>query len=217
MNTTINNNAIAVSANPVTAKMIAEKLGVSTYTVWCCMGETASKRGLSQKMIDLVHRTAQEMGYDPKAAKYSKATREKAVKTMWLRHSNFETRELETERMITLRAQGYSNAEIAKKIGRDYQTVRRRIGCQDEDMSLANRIQGAKNVAARNAQRRQYVADHTVSTYNGIVTELAEVRDKLVKLEDQAVEMRPRAVEASKIAKVKMIQDLSGVSATSVQ
>lgn len=207
MNATIKNNSIAVSANPVTAKMIAEKLGLPTGTVHRCMCKNPGTH--SQKTVDLVRRTAQEMGYDPKAAMHSKASREKAMKTIWLRYSNFETRELETERMIALRAQGYSNAEIAKKIGRCGLTVRKRIGNQNEDMSLANRIQGQKNRAARNAQRRQYVADHTVSTYNGMVTELAEVRGKLIKLEDQVVEMKPLAVEAAKIAKVKMIQDLS--------
>lgn len=67
MNTTIQNPVAAVASamNPVTAKDIAEKLGMSLSTVKQYMSPGYRWSG---KGVQLVRKTAEEMGYDPKAA-----------------------------------------------------------------------------------------------------------------------------------------------------
>lgn len=229
MNTAMNNMPVAVSSNPVTAAMIAEKLGLSKGTVWQCMSKKSSKK-YSQKTIDLVRKTAEEMGYDSKKAmveggrsgikmRWERTAEERKAKkeAAYLLTHNFPSKEAETKRMTYLREQGYSNREISKSVGRSYQAVLDRIGKQPVDMSVANRIQGQKNRAARNNQRRQYVADHTVRTYNGLVTELAEVKTKIAKLETDVQRIKPDAIQAAKISTIKMIEDLTSVPATSLQ
>lgn len=224
MNTTMNNMPVAVSSNPVTAKMIAERLGLSVKTVHNCM--CTDTNGRSQKTVELVRKTADEMGYDPKAANgigfrnYHAKTADdhKAKKEpVYLLTHNFPSKEAETKRMIYLREQGYSNKEIAQKVGRCYETVYHRIGAQSQDMSLSNRIQGQKNRAARNAQRRQYVADHTVRTYNGLVTELSDVKTKIAKLETEVQQIKPAAIQAAKISRIQMIEDISQAPSTALQ
>lgn len=224
MNTTINNMPVAVSSNPVTAKMIADRLGLSVKTVHNCM--CTDTNGRSQKTVELVRKTAEEMGYDPKAANgigfrnyHAKTADDRKAKkeAVYLLTHNFPSKEAETKRMIYLREQGYSNREIAQKVGRCVGTVYHRIGAQAEDMSLSNIIQGSKNRAARNAQRKQYVADHTVRTYNGLVTELSDVKTRIAKLESEVQQLKPDAIQASKISTVKMIEDLSSAPATAIQ
>ena len=67
MNTTMNNMPVAVYSNPVTAKMIAEKLGMNVFTVKACLCKNARK--MSKEKVNLVRKTAEEMGYDPKTAR----------------------------------------------------------------------------------------------------------------------------------------------------
>ena len=75
-------------------------------------------------------------------------------------------------------------------------------------MTAANRAYGGKKRAQLNDHRRIVAADHTVNVYNSIVTDLAEVKSKVVTLEGQLKEIRPDAIKASRISKVKMIQDI---------
>ena len=228
MNTTMNNMPVAVSSNPVTAKMIAEKLGMNVLTVKACLCKNARK--MSKEKVNLVRKTAEEMGYDPKTARalssrnyWAKTAEERKAKkkakkeAAYLLTHNFPSKESETKRMEYLRAQGYSNREIAQKVGRCTSTVYHRIGAQAEDMSTENRIQGQKNRAARNAQRRQYVADHTVRTYNGLVTELGDVKTKVVKLETEVQQLKPAALQAAKISQIQMIEDISQAPSTALQ
>lgn len=215
MNTMLNNSPVAVASNPVvvTHKMIAEKLGLSKATVDICMCK--NPRNYSEKTVDLVRSTAKEMGYVPRAEK--KAAREQEKQMEYLRTHNFPSKEMETQRMVYLREQGFSNREIAKKIGRCVLTVRRRIGAQEKDMSTANRAQGAKNRAARNVQRWQYVADHTVREYNGLVEKVDELRREVKVVEEKIVEMQPKVKEAAKVSKIAMLTSLSEAPATAIQ
>lgn len=296
MNTTMNDMPVAVSSNPVTAAMIAEKLGLTVDTVLHCMSKNFY--GCSYNTVDLVRKTAKEMGYSrgmasaesmanwksqckikdaeakaetvqnainknkgrrcisqkqiakdlgistatvnqalrgngpwadhviryAKQTEYSnprsaeaKAKRKEEKAMDYLMTHNFPSKEAETKRMTYLRAQGYSNKEIAQKVGRCVLTVRRRIGTQEEDMSVENRIYGQKNRAARNAQRRQYVADHTVRTYNGLVTELCDVKTRVAKLETEVQQLKPAAIQAAKISRLQMIEDISDAPSTALQ
>ena len=119
--------------------------------------------------------------------------------------------------MLYLQSQGMSNAEIGKAVGRCYLTVLRRIGKQPDDVTKANVRYGNKLRAQKNAHRRLVAADHTVNTYNGMVTELAEVKAKVVLIEGQVKAMLPQVKEAAKISQVKMIEDISDAPATALQ
>lgn len=224
MNTTINTTPIAVASNPVTAEMIAKRLGLSKKTVNACMSKDAVR--YSQKTVDLIRKTAEEMGYDPKEARangvrnfYAKTADERRAKKEadYLLTHNFPSKEAETRRMLYLKEQGMSNADIGKAVGRCYRTVLNRIGKQPEDVTNANKVYGAKLRAQKNAHRRLVAADHTVNTYNGMVTELAEVKAKVVLIEGQVKAMLPKVKEAAKISQVKMIEDISDAPATELQ
>lgn len=228
MNNAINTTPIAVASNPVTAEMIAKRLGLSKYTVNKCMRK--SKGSCSQKTVDLVRKTAEEMGYDPKAAKvagarkgsearWAKTADERKAKKEadYLLTHNFPSKAAETRRMLYLQSQGMSNAEIGKAVGRCYLTVLRRIGKQPDDVTKANVRYGNKLRAQKNAHRRLVAADHTVNTYNGMVTELAEVKAKVVLIEGQVKAMLPKVKEAAKISQVKMIEDITDAPATALQ
>lgn len=231
MNTTINTAPIAVAFNPVTAEMIAKRLGLSPVTIRNCLGKNLGK--CSQKTVDLVRKTAEEMGYDPKKARAkgiqnaTNARMEKLAKTAderrakkeadYLLTHNFPSKAAETRRMLYLQSQGMSNAEIGKAVGRCYLTVLRRIGKQPDDVTKANVRYGNKLRAQKNAHRRLVAADHTVNTYNGMVTELAEVKAKVVLIEGQVKAMLPKVKEAAKISQVKMIEDVSDAPATTLQ
>lgn len=245
MNTAMNNMPVAVSSNPVTVKMIAEKLGMNVGTTRMCMRKDTGR--MSKEKVELVRKTAEEMGYDPnkaralggrarwamtadersaKAEAKAKAKAERkeqraAAKAKreadYLLTHNFPSKEAETRRMLYLQSQGVSNADIGKAVGRSYQTVLRRIGKQPDDVTKANLRYGANLRAQKNAHRRLVAADHTVNTYNGMVTELAEVKAKVVLIEGQVKAMLPKVKEAAKISQVKMIEDISDAPSTALQ
>lgn len=193
--------AICTIEKHVTAKDIADKLGVSRPYVSRCLSDSKPVTELNSEKVALVRKVAKEMGYDPKTAKENRK---------FYYNGCFHTRVEEQERMKQLRAEGYSNAEIAAKIGRVVITVRRAIGAQPEDMSRMNRVQGQKNRAAKNEQRRVYVATHTVNTFNEVVDQMGEVNRQIVsltaqqkKLEKQVQEMVPAVKAAAKLSKVQ--------------
>lgn len=213
MNTAITTTPIAVASNPVTAEMIAKRLGLSTQTVRNYM--TKNTNGRSNPTVDLVRKTAEEMGY--KTQKERSAESKARKERDYLLTHNFPSKEAETRRMLYLKEQGYSSTDIGKAVGRCRNTVYRRIGKQSEDVTKANVRYGAKLRAQKNAHRRLVAADHTVNTYNGMVAELAEVKAKVVLIEGQVKAMLPKVKEAAKISQVKMIEDISDAPATALQ
>lgn len=223
MNTTIIGGSIAVAANPaakiITQRDIAKNLGISLRTVNKCLSKGSGY--VSAATFHRVHDAAKKMGYvlpsSPEYRQQKEIAREAVRRENYLLTHNFPSREAETKRMEYLREQGYSNSEIARKVGRCVLTVRRRIGSQPEDMTKENIRLGQKNRAAKNAKRRQYTANHTVNTYNGMVAELAEVKAKVVLIEGQVKAMLPKVKEAAKISQVKMIEDISDAPATALQ
>ena len=163
-------------SNPVvvTARDIAEKLGVKVSTVYNCFSKTPT---LSAKTIAKVRATAEEMGYDPKLAR--KVRRPLRKYETFYRNGNFHTKEEEVAHMLALREKGFSNAEIAKKIGRGYLMVLKSIGAQPEDMTKANRIHGQEYRAAETARRKAYVESHKVAVHNETVCKLNELTEKM--------------------------------------
>lgn len=94
----------------------------------------------------------------------------------------FHTRAEEISRMNELREEGYSNIEIAKKIGRSQSSVLRTIGAQPKEMSEKNRVMARKIDAQKNAARKQYVINKSIEDYNKTVDEVRAVEEHLEKL-----------------------------------
>ena len=198
MNTAIHNAPVAVAANPVlrvTQQMIADKVGVSnTYVNRILNGQCTGNEELQNQ----VKKIAKELGYTKPSERKEQKKNEKELR--YLQSRNFPSQEAETQRMVALRAQGYSNKEIASKIGKCIMTVRRRIGAQDPDMSKINRALGAKHRSQRNTERCLYTAAHIIKVYNEAAARLIEIKDEQVRLEAKISELKPKVDKAVKIA-----------------
>ena len=171
-----NTNTMSNPVNVVTARDIAEKLGMKVSTVHhCFMKKPLGKAEIVEKVL----KTAEEMGYNPRKArgKHSKTTEPKPEK--FYRRGNYHSREEEVARMLALREEGFSNAAIAKKLGRAILTVRRNIGAQPADMTKANRIHGQEYRAAETARRKAYVESHKVTVHNETVRKDNELTEKM--------------------------------------
>ena len=166
----------------------------------------------------LIQKIASDLGYvNPMSAESKQArlnAKEAARQADYLRKHNFPSREAETERMKALRAQGYSNKEIAAKIGVVYRTVWNRIGNQDLDMSKENRMLGQKHRAQRNQERKVYTAKHTVNVYNDAVERLEEIKSTLekVRAEQDSVEKMVRMLKPDVEKAVKFLNAVSDTS-----
>ena len=95
----------------------------------------------------------------------------------------FHSREEEQKRMLQLREDGYSNMEIAQKIGRHYKTVLLAIGYQPDGITKKNKVMGQKIRAQKNASRKQYVVNEQVTEYNRKVDECEKKRVELKELQ----------------------------------
>ena len=149
---------------PVTAKDVAEKLGKSAYSVAWYLGNKQSK-DLQTPTAILVRKTAQEMGYKPHNERTYAEKCAACRPNKFYYNGNFYTKEEEVARMKELRNQGYSNAEIAKIVGRTCGTVLRNIGTQDAELSKQNRVMASHIRAQKNAMRKMYVVNKNITQY----------------------------------------------------
>lgn len=132
-------------------------------------------------------------------------------------NGNFKTKAEEVARMEELRARGYSNAEIAKAIGRSYFTVLCAIGKQDHELSKQNVAMGAHIRAQKNAARKQYVINKPIREYNAKVEEHNALKAKVAQME---AELKPQTPVVEKVAQIKIdfpLIDLHTVQPTALQ
>lgn len=201
---------------PVTAADIAARLNMSVATVRIAMSDKSSAIvGLSQKTVARVRETAKQMGYNPKAA---------MIYGAWYYDGNFKTKEEEVSRMLELRGQGYSNAEIAAKVGRSYLTVLGAIGKQDEELSRQNRSMGQHIRAQKAAARRQYVINKPIREHNAKVAaaqkKQAEIEAALAKLAEEQAAIKAEQPAIEQVAQTKIefpLFDLHTVQPTALQ
>ena len=205
--TMMNENAASIT-RPVTMKDIAEKLGMSVGTVKQYLSPKYHWNGIG---VQLVRKTAEEMGYDPKAVLAYTGALRKGKSWKWKRHTeksnptpqprynggNFFTKEEEMERMKELRGMGYSNAEIARKVGRSYLTVLVNIGKQDPELSRQNREMAQKYRAQKNAARKQYVVNKPIREYNKRVEQHNRIKAELARLQVALLSEKPEIEQAA--------------------
>lgn len=130
---------------------------------------------------------------------------------------NFSTKEAETARMLALRDAGYSNAEIASKIGRDYQAVLRRLGKQDPELTKQNVAMSHHIRAQRNAARKQYVINKPIMEYNRRVEQHNQMKAELNKLQTELLTEKPEIMKAAQTEIKFPMVDLKTVQPTALQ
>lgn len=106
-------------------------------------------------------------------------------------NGNFHSREEEVQHMRYLRAKGYTNAEIAKKIGRNYVTVYKKIGKQPEEYTKMSRRLSGERISSANAARRALANRARID----------ELSEKLAKLDHEGEQLaREQEVLTAKIS-----------------
>lgn len=130
---------------------------------------------------------------------------------------NFRTREEEIARMQELRAQGYSNAEIAKAVGRAECTVRANIGLQDTELSIQNRAMAAHIRAQKNAARKAYVINKPIREYNARVEKHNKMKAELALLQVDLLSEKPAIEQAAKTKIDFPLVNLATVQPTALQ
>ena len=121
--------------------------------------------------------------------------------------------------MRELRAEGFSNAEIAQKIGRSYETILSNIGKQPEDMTRMNVAEAQHNRAKRNASRRNYVMTHEINQHNELVQQVEKINNSIMETEQNLMHLRrEHAAITAKIAEnVPRIRKLSAQTGVKMQ
>lgn len=151
---------------------IANEMGIAPSTVRTMLSP-ASQNKYKRDKVEAVESRAKELGY------YDKASKSHDKSDHLYCNGNFKTHNEEVARMKEMRAHGYSNAEIAKRIGRAVLTVRRNIGAQPKDMTEMNRVLGQKKRAQRNAERREYLIRHEINEHNANVDKLNQMAEQM--------------------------------------
>ena len=132
-------------------------------------------------------------------------------------NGNFKTKAEEVTRMKELRAMGYSNTEIAKAIGRCYDTVHRNIGKQDVELSTQNRVMAAHIRAQKNAARRQYVLNKPIREYNAKVEKHNKMKAELNLLQTELLTEKPEIMKAAQTEIKFPMVDLKTLQPTALQ
>lgn len=195
----------------VTMKNVAEKLSMPLSTVQNCMNTNPNvNKRYSPNTVSFVRDAAAKMGYVSR-----KEAVEANVKTWY--GSNFKTKEDMIARMKELRGDGYSNAEIARKIGVSWSTVLRNIGKQDTELSRQNVVMARRIRAQKDAARKQYVLNKPIREYNAKVERHNKMKAELKQME---AELRPQTPMIQQAAQMKIdfpLVDLKTVQPTALQ
>lgn len=177
-----NSNTINTMNRPVLAIDIAEKLGIGKSTVVNCLNDKHANL-YKKETVYKVRKAAEEMGYDKQLSSaygriLSGEARRKVREPKNYRGGNFRTKEEELARMKALRAEGYTNAQIAKKIGRSYAMVIKDIGKQDPELTkISYKLRGQRQRAIIVA-RVAYLRNKLIAEYNAKVVEMENLKEQ---------------------------------------
>ena len=171
---------------------IAKALGVSVQTVRRAYGNTDHRNAELESRIRIA---GQIMGYIPGRKKPRSI---KPVCFWW--GGNYHSKADEIARMKQLRQEGYTNHEIAQKIGRAYSTVLNSIGKQDPLMTKTTQQMAAASRKQKSAARAAYVRNKPIAEYNAKVQEHNELKAKLNALQVELLTEKPQIEQAAKIA-----------------
>lgn len=215
--TMMNNSAV----RPVTIRDIAAALHMNPRTVSVYLYD----RNRTSANALRVREYAESVGFDGKKAReftFAHMTEARQhAKEMEVRYyyhnGNFGTKEAEVQRMKELRDMGYSNREIAQKIGRTWCMVYQYIGKQDPELSRQNRSMAAHIRAQKNAARRQYVLNKPIREYNEKVAKHNKMKAELNLLQTELLVCKPEIMKAAQTEIKFPLVDLKTVQPTALQ
>ena len=225
MSNMMNQNSIVMN-RPVTIRDIAAALHMNPSTVSVYLTENSvTKNGRFSPAMIKVREYAKKVGYDPYVARAYNKDHQKEMKehvkntqlTTYYRGGNFHTKDEEVTRMKELREEGYSNAEIAQKIGRSIYNVWKKIGPQDPELSKQNVAMAAHIRAQKNAARKQYVLNKPIREYNAKVEKHNKMKAELAMIQ---VELLSEKSSIEKVSQTKIsfpLVDLKTLQPTPLQ
>lgn len=179
----------------------------------CKCGKSFLKKGWNQMLCPECSKAKHVAEHKEYMAVYNRVRRG----SFTYYNGNFKTRQEEIARMKELRAQGYSNNEIAKAVGRSQNTVLRNIGRQDPELSKQNVAMAAHIRAQKNAARKQYLINKPIREYNKRVEEHNKMKAEIARME---AELTPRTPAIEKAAQTKIdfpLVNLHTVQPTALQ
>ena len=182
MKTTNNTAAVVTSAQTnnqnitqikrVSQREIAEHVGCCEKTVCRVFN---NEPGVSEELKVRIVNAATELGYAPRHTYYK---------------GNFATHEEEVAHMLQLRAEGYSNAEIARKTGRDHKTVLNNIGRQPEAITAMSHDVARLMQARREEMRKAYVLQQELDRHNAMVESVDALNARIASMENTLKSLR---------------------------
>lgn len=108
--------------------------------------------------------------------------------------SNFPSSKEEEQRMAILRQQGYSNAQIAKKIGRSYSFVLNHMGCQPQFVTDQSRETSCQQIViATRARRANEKIMNQAAKHDKIREEIRAIYRERASLEGKMIRLMRRA------------------------
>lgn len=223
-------NAIPEGTKANTMREIAEHLGISHQTVRNALCASSSLR-MSDEMVSVIKEAVQKLDFvSHRSAEGKQRTidRLNAVRRARFYYGgNFHSEAEEIARMRQLREEGYTNMQIATKVGRSYHCVLAKIGKQPADMTANSKVSSGIEKARKYQDRKLYVANHTIRVYNSTLDEIRKLREeadmlksKADKLERDMAKLEPEVKKALKIATVPLQQvaaDLANAEPTTLQ
>ena len=207
-------NPMTSRRKSVTTADVAKAAGVCKDTVSRILSNGPKLNVFSPETIDRVRKAAQDLGY---VTRTERRIRSEAAKAQsYYRNGNYHTREEEIARMNQLRAEGYSNREIAGVTGRSVVTVHRNLGSQPLDMTKMNVTEGQRNRRRRDEKRKTYVMTHEINQHNELVEKIERLNADINIAEQQLIRLRHEQAEmtqqiSSNIPHIRKLSEKVGV------
>lgn len=181
----------------ISAKDIAQRTGYSVKTVYNALEATPNT--LPTSTVLKIRNAAKEMGYDP--TRYQPSHTGKQNPHAYLQRSNFPSPEVEKERMEILRRQGYTNDEIAQKIGKTYQHVLTKLGTQPKAITQMSYAAAAADRRFRKQLRERYQLEEKLAEYKAAEAELEKMKEQEAALKARVIQLRPHIRRAEQLDK----------------
>ena len=170
-----------------TIKDISQAIGLNIQTIKRAYANTDKR---NEELEAAIRAAGEKMGYIPG---YCKPRKEKPITFYW--GGNYHNQDEEIARMKQLREAGYTNAEIARKIGRAYKTVLNNLGKQPEMMTERSRHLASTFRMQTRAARAAYLRNKPIAEYNQKVEEHNLLKARLNALQLEILTSKPRIEE----------------------
>lgn len=174
-----------------TIQDIADAVGLHIQTVKRAYANTDKRNGELEAAIRMA---GEKMGYVPGNAK---PRTEKPVTFYW--GGNYHSHADEIARMKQLRDAGFTNKEIARKIGRTYMTVLNNIGRQPAMMTQRSHSLAGTFRTQTTAARAAYLRNKPIADYNAKVEEHNAIKARLHALQAEILTEKPHVENVAKM------------------